>query len=197
MVIDGDMTRTHGRRVSPEEYFSIYGNAGFNLFRFSQQNCSFQLYDDLDNYRIAESIATDKLLSLAREKGFRVMFGFFGSGLRPENRYIMLGNAPSDLENIKKEKRFIDYCIARWGVYTDFWELLNECKASDEWTTLMANYVRSIDPYRKSISTSWEKPYLKAIDIDSPHWYESESELQSDLRVKQQAEKWKQEGLNP
>ena len=212
MVIDGEgRTDNAGRRISQEEYFSIYGQAGFNLFRFSQQNCSYPLLDDLDHYREAESIATDKLLSLARKHGFRVMFGFFGFyrswlyGSRPVrifNRILqsVLGvqvERPIHYENheiLSKEKRFIDYAVARWGVYVDFWELLNEREASDTWTTLIANYVRSVDPDRKPISTSWEKPHLAAIDINAPHWYESESELQSDLRVVEKASEWKAAG---
>jgi hypothetical protein len=95
---------------------------------------------------------------------------------------------------VEKEKRFVAYCIARWGVYADFWELLNERKASDQWTTLMADYVRSIDPDRKPISTSWERAELPAIDINAPHWYEGENELNSDLRWTQLASKWKQTG---
>ena len=86
------------------------------------------------------------------------------------------------------------YCVARWGVYADFWELLNERKASDQWTTLMADYVRSVDPDHKPVSTSWEKANLPAIDINAPHWYESENELSSDLRLQQLASKWKQFG---
>jgi hypothetical protein len=97
----------------------------------------------------------------------------------------------TDEQIIAKEKRFIEYCVARWGVYADFWELLNEREASVEWTTMMADYVRSIDPDRKPISTSWEKPHLSAIDINAPHWYESESEFKSDLRVQEQAAQWK------
>jgi len=212
MVIDGEgRTDNAGRRISQEEYFSIYGQAGFNLFRFSQQNCSHPIFDDLDHYREAESVATDKLLSLARKHGFRVMFGFFGfyrtwlyesRPMRIINRILerAMGvqlERPIHYENqekLLKEKRFIDYAVARWGVYVDFWELLNEREASDEWTTLIANYVRSVDPDRKPISTSWEKPNLPAIDINAPHWYESESELQSDLRVVEQASNWKAAG---
>ncbi len=221
---DGEERRDNGRRISVEDYFSVYGQAGFNLLRFSQKNCSYVLYDDLDHYRKDESIATDKLLSLARKHGFRVMFGFFGfhGKHRQGNRlqrvlkriihktqriiHKTLGMgarwfqgveaimAPNDHETIAKEKRFINYAVARWGVYVDFWELLNERKASDEWTTQMADYVRSVDPERKPISTSWRKPYLPAIDINSPHWYESESELDSDLRVQRAAAKWKRAG---
>jgi hypothetical protein len=212
-AIDGEGRTDHaGRRISQEEYFSIYGQAGFNLFRFSQQNCSYPLFDDLDHYREAESIATDQLLSLARKHGFRVMFGIFGfypsrpdersRSVRIVNRILqsVLGiqseppiNDESD-EILSKEKRFIDYAVARWGVYVDFWELLNEREASDKWTTLIANHVRSVDPDQKPISTSWEKPHLSAIDINAPHWYESESELKSDLRVVEQASEWKTAG---
>jgi hypothetical protein len=76
----------------------------------------------------------------------------------------------------------------------DFWELLNERHASDEWASTMADHVRSIDPDRKLISTSWEMPSLSAIDINVPHWSESESELQSDRRVQEVATEWKQAG---
>ena len=210
-AIDGEKREDRARQVSPEEYFAIYGQAGFNLFRFSQDNCSYPLYDNLDHYREAECLVTDELLLLARKHGLRVMFGFFGfHGNRSgENRPVgflrrivqkVLGSQEEAIINhgndkiVAKERRFIDYCVARWGVYVDFWELLNERKASDEWTALMADYVRSIDPDRRPISTSWEKPHLSAIDINAPHWYESESEFKSDLRVQEQAAQWKKAG---
>jgi uncharacterized protein DUF5060 len=211
LVVDGEDRKHPGRRVSPDAYFSLYGQAGFNLLRFSQKNCSYSLMDDLGHYRVTESIATDDLLSSARKNGFRVMFGFFGfygkqqSDVRALNLLERAMNnalgrpteaieTPENHELVEKEKRFVAYCVARWGVYADFWELLNERKASDEWTTLMAEYVRSIDPDRKPIGTSWEKPMLPAIDINTPHWYESENELTSDLRWQQLAGKWKQYG---
>jgi hypothetical protein len=209
--IDGKDRQHPGPRITWDEYFSIYGQAGFNLFRFSQKNCSYSLVDDLDHYRKAESILTDELLSLANKHGFRVMFGFFGihgnwpsdNGAvrvlkRTMNKVFGIQEealwTPDDRELIGKEERFIDYCIARWGVYADFWELLNEREASDQWTTVMAEHVHSVDPDHKPISTSWEKPDLPVIDINAPHWYESESELSSDLRVQQEAVKWKQTG---
>jgi len=53
LVIDGEGRAQPGRTVSIEEYFAIYGQSGFNLLRFSQQNCSYSLMDDLDHYRVA------------------------------------------------------------------------------------------------------------------------------------------------
>jgi hypothetical protein len=208
------------RKVSVDEYFSIYNQAGFNLLRFSQNNCSYRLFDDLDEYREAEMKATDELLLLARKHGLRVMFGFFGfyhtrtlhggyvqnlqwfvqkvfakvfgSRLHPSENEIRSDTVSPQV--IVKEKQFIAYCIARWGVYVDFWQLLNERDASDEWTSMMADHVRSLDPDRKPISTSQPKPSLSAIDINTPHWSESESELQSDRRVQEVATEWKQTG---
>lgn len=211
MFVDGDTGRSNPTKVTAAEYLAIYGQGGLNLLRFSQKNCSFSLYDDLDHYRVEESISTDKLLSMARMNGFRIMFGFFGYHGTSDNRNTLAGilqrildgspgpreealNDPENVEILSKEKRFVDYCISRWGVYVDIWELLNERKASDEWTTMMADYVRSVDPDCKPISTSWAKPHLVSIDINAPHWYESENELQSDLRVVEQATKWKQAG---
>ena len=210
-AIDGEDRDHPGRGISWDDYFSLYGQAGFNLFRFSQNNCSYSLLDDLDHYRVMQSMLTDGLLSSAREHGFRVMFGFFGiHGNWPsDNRTVrvfertmnrVLGRHveallyPEDRELVRKEERFVEYCIARWGVYTDFWELVNERQASDKWTTMMAEYTRSADPDHKPISTSWEKPELPAIDINAPHWYESEDDLSSDLRVQEQAAKWKPPG---
>ncbi len=209
--IDGEDRNHPGRGISWDDYFSLYRQSGFNLFRFSQKNCSYSLLEDLDHYRVTESMLTDRLLSSAREHGFRVMFGFFGiHGNWPSDnrtvrvfertmnqvlgRHVEAISHPEDQEVVRKEERFIEYCIARWGVYVDFWELLNERQASDKWTTTMAEYTRSTDPDHKPISTSWEKPELPAIDINAPHWYETEEELSSDVRVQEQAAKWKRAG---
>ena len=44
-------------------------------------------------------------------------------------------------------------------------------------TRSMIPYLKSIDPYHKPITTSWERPELEGIDINAPHWYGSEDEL--------------------
>jgi hypothetical protein len=210
--IDGEGRSGPRRDVSIDDYFRIYGEAGFNLFRFSQRNNTDALFDDLDHYSERESIFVDHLLDTARRHGMRIFFGFFGSyglwtapspyerwihrmfswvlGLRPEEAI----NRPGDSATVGKEERFVRYSIARWSAYADFWELLNERVASDQWTSRMAAYVHRVDPDHKPVSTSWEKPELREIDIDAPHWYESEKESDSDLRVRQEAEKWKRFG---
>jgi hypothetical protein len=58
----------------------------------------------------------------------------------------------------------------------------------------MAKHVQSVDPDQKPVSISWEKPHLPEIAINTPHWYESEKESDSDLRVREQTTKWKEFG---
>lgn len=210
--IDGESRTGPLRNVSIEDYFRIYGQAGFNLFRFSQRNATYPIFDDLDRYRERESIFTDRLLRAARQNGVRVMFGFFGYydtyaegdlvWMRRMHRLLSLQyflpeealNRPYDARTMAKEKRFIRYSVARWGAYADFWELLNERKASPAWTEAMATYTHSIDPDRKPVSTSWETPVVREIDIVAPHWYQSENESDSDIAVLQVASKSKRAG---
>jgi hypothetical protein len=206
--VDGEERGGSARGLSAQQYFDLYGQAGFNLLRFSQRNCSYLTYDDLDHYSLAGSLATDQLLQTARANGFRVMFGFFGyhaawnhgttaqravGYLREKLGFLDEAiSSGRDSNTLHREERFVDYCIARWGVYADFWELLNERQASDEWTRVMAAHVQSVDPDGKPIATSWEKPQVAGIGINAPHWYTEESEKDSDLRVAEVAAKWKQ-----
>ena len=83
------------------------------------------------------------------------------------------------------------FVVDRYGAYVDFWELVNEATVSDEWYRQIAQYVRQIDPYQHPISTSWEKPNIAAIDISSPHWYQTESEFASDVETWQKFQAWK------
>jgi len=207
-VIDGEGRSDLPHAVTISQYFTIYGQAGFNLLRFSQRNCSFPLYSDLDHYLQIESLATDELIATARQSGFRVMFGIFGyhglwySGNYPGKVLHFLRGKLGMLDEgvggrsgpVEKEKRFIDYCVARWGVYVDFWELLNERQATDSWTASMAAYTRTTDPEHHPVATSWEKPSLPEIAINAPHWYTSEKETESDDVTVQRARDWKRFG---
>jgi len=93
-----------------------------------------------------------------------------------------------------KVKRILKYSVDRWGAYVDFWELLNEQKASDGWYRIMIPYLKSIDPYQKPIATSWERPELEGIDISAPHWYGREDELASDQVTAEHARQSKHAG---
>jgi hypothetical protein len=168
-------------------FFRTFGQCGFNLYRFSQKNCSYDLYRDLDHYLAPEGIMTDELLQYARKYGFRIFYGLFGY-------QKVFNDEPNNTEGLAKVKRFIKYSVDRWGAYVDFWEFLNEQHADDRWYEIMVPYLRSIDPYHHPITTSWERPYLKGIEINAPHWYQREDELKSDQVTAARANGWKKHG---
>ncbi|MEI6876552.1 MAG: hypothetical protein WCL50_15650 [Spirochaetota bacterium] len=97
-------------------------------------------------------------------------------------------------EEIEKVKRLIKYSVDRWGAYADIWELLNEQKADTAWFQAVVPYLKSIDPYGKPISTSWERPEIAGIDINSPHSYKSEPDVESDRLVAGWASSFKKRG---
>jgi hypothetical protein len=58
----------------------------------------------------------------------------------------------------------------------------------------MVPYLRSIDPYGHPITTSWQRPQLEGIEVNAPHWYQNEPELNSDGITAQRARSWKAQG---
>merc|ERR1712216_271189 len=69
---------------------------------------------------------------------------------------------------------YLDFVVARWGAQTDVWSLLNEQRATTPWLQWMAQYLRSIDPYKHPISSSWnDHLQLPEIEMNSVHWYYS------------------------
>jgi len=165
-------------------YFRYFSRCGFNLYRFSQQNCSFGLNHNLEKYLVQESIMTDELLTCARKYGFSIFYGIFGF-------QKAFNNDPYNEANMAKVKRFIKYSVDRWGAYVDFWELFNEQRADDHWYEITIPYLKSIDPYHHPVTTSWERPELAGIEINAPHWYQRENELQSDAITASRAKNWK------
>jgi len=168
-------------------YARRHSRAGFNLYRFSQRNNTHDLYRDLDHYLVQEGVMTDEILQHLRNYGFRIMYGLFGY-------QKVFNDEPDNAEGMAKVKQFVKYSVDRWGAYVDIWEFLNEQEAADGWYEIMIPYLRSIDPYRHPITTSWERPELDGIDINAPHWYENENELRSDKETVSRANKWKQHG---
>ncbi|HLB74283.1 MAG TPA: molybdopterin-binding protein, partial [Sedimentisphaerales bacterium] len=168
-------------------FFRCFSKCGFNLYRYSQQNCSFPLNHDLNKYLVQEGVMTDELLCYARKYGFGIFYGIFGF-------QQVFNNEAGSEENMAKVKRFIKYSVDRWGAYVDFWEFLNEQKADDKWYEITIPYLQSIDPYHHPITTSWERPELAGIEINAPHWYQRENELESDAVTASRAADWKKHG---
>lgn len=185
--------KVYGSITDLDTYLKAYGagGAGFNLFRWSVDNFSFKLWEEIsekgNRYRVKEGIWGDRLAVALKENGFRIWMTFFGF-----NPPFIEGSG--NQEKREAIQRYVDYVVARYGPYVDIWELTNEVEISNEWVSFTANYLRLSDPYDHPITTSWEKPELDEIDINAPHWYEKESEFASDLRVSQEIKNAKQWG---
>jgi len=147
-------------------YFRAFSQAGFDLYRFSQRNCSYPVYGDLDEILLQEAIMADELLEYARKYGLRMLYGLLGN-----TRVLEAPPLPDNPMTLVRVKRFIKYSVDRWAAMVDFWELLNEKTAHEDWLTILVPYIRSIDPYKHPISTNWQRPDFEGIDINTPHWF--------------------------
>ena len=158
--------------VNADCYFGRHARAGFNLWRFSPNNFSIKVFS-LDHVDYKEAMMVDEMMRMLRKYDIRFFYGIFGFTRASNDR-------ADDAQAMAKVKRMVKYSVDRWGAYVDFWELLNEQKASDEWYRVVVPYLKSIDPYHKPVATSWQRPELDCIDVNAPHWYGNEDELSSD-----------------
>ena len=169
---------TPPRWTSLEPYLTTYAAAGFDLFRWGPDNCSFGLYERIDPagnvYSLQGGAYADQLMASLRRHGFRVEFGLFGS----HPPFATGAATPADLAAVE---RYVRYVVDRYGAWVDFWELTNEATVPTAWITTVAGYLRRVDPYRHPIGTSWSRPDLPVIDFGTDHWYQTEPELDSDL----------------
>lgn len=164
------------RWTSLEPYLNTFAAAGFNLFRWGPNNCSFGLYDRIgpggNVYSQQGGVYADQLVAALRRHGFRVEFVLFGR--RPP---FPAGDNAAELAAVE---RYVRYVVDRYGASVDFWELMNEATVSTGWYTTIGDYLRRVDPYHHPIGTSWSRPELPQIAFGSDHWYQTEPELDSD-----------------
>jgi len=173
-----------GPSMNPQNWdvhFGRHARAGFNLWRFSPHNFSLPVFDIAYDAKVAtpgrvrweQAIMVDEMLRMTRKYGLRNFYGIFGFAKA-------FNQEPDNAAGMAKVKRIVKYSVDRWGALVDLWEVLNEQKASTAWYEQVVAYLKSIDPYRKPVATSWERPELACIDVSAPHWYGRENELSSD-----------------
>ncbi len=180
-----------------ETQVSAFREAGFNLIRLRTASgptlkvCKGDsgIPGDgiCETYLPEISITFDEAVQTLKRTGFRILFCMFG------NTYLE-GELPGQLSN--DNRRLIEYCIARWGAYVDLWELTNEREPGFAWEQQAAGHVHQNDPYDHPVTTSYfPDPSYTAwpgnLDFISPHWYETESEFDSDLEMAGMAAAWK------
>jgi hypothetical protein len=199
----GDCVGDHNRSGSPVDdfyvdtqrtnlasYLTTYHRAGVNLFRWSVDNCAFGLYRSIapagNVYLAREGAWGDEFVRALRSHGFRIYMTIFG--FSPP---FATDPTPDALAAIH---RYVDYVVSRYGAYVDYWELMNEASATTDWYADVSAYLHKVDPYRHPVSTSWERPDLPGVDVNAPHWYETEPESQSDARTWAVINAWKGAG---
>jgi len=172
--------------VGLDTYFAGYGNGTFNLFRWSVGNCAFDLKDSISPdgnvYNAQNGILGDTLVQAIRQNGMRCLFSPFNQG-----------GARDWTEHRAQNKKYIKYCIDRYGAYIDFWDLVNEGTNSDEFLSDIAAFIKANDPYRHPITTSFADYIapivvhdLPALDFTSPHIYDYsyvETEFLADTKI--------------
>ena len=177
----------HGRGVNIDTYLSAYGSAGFNLFRWSVDNCAFRLWDTVaaqgNRYLGREGRWGDDLARRLRLHGFRIYMAIFNRPPFPQDT--------DETARLRAAARYARYVVNRYGAFVNFWELMNESDATDGRYAAVTRAIRAADPYRHLVSTNWEKPALPGIDVISPHWYAREDEFESDLATIRQIDRWR------
>ena len=168
------------------QYLIAYGDvAGFNLYRFSDGNCAYSNIRSItasrNDYDTLHCRWTDTLFSALRQHGFRIYMTFLASPI----------GSSSDAPTMAAVKRYVQFCIDRYGPLVDFWELTNESTPDSLWVSEVAGYIHAHDPYHHLVSVSWEQPNHPAIDIISPHWYGREDVLSSDQRTADEINQYK------
>jgi outer membrane protein assembly factor BamB len=174
------------KTVDLDSYLKTYGKngAGFNMFRWGAENCTFRLwYFNADprapqRFLDREGIWADMLMKKLKENGFHIWFSIFNTGpVSTETKPAVM------MKDIHVLDPYLEYVVARYGAYVDVWELLNESGATDEWVSYVVNYIHAIDPYHHLITINWQKPKLPGIDITSPHWYQTDPLSVADLAI--------------
>lgn len=177
-------------RVALDYYLRTFAAAGFNLYRITPNNVMFPAFTTIstsgNTYEDGNGKHMDVLVRQLRYHGFAIMWGHFHfSGLTyPDG---------DDANENNAIKRYYDYVMARWGWAIDIWdqnELQGAGAPTDLFYEVMIPYLKSIDPFNRIIAGNDEaydeyfaRPDLDDVTAVTPHWYETESELESDERT--------------
>lgn len=165
--------------ITLTDYIATYGpmGAGFNMFRWNPENASNALWRDFGFptvYFVSDGKIADKFLETLKDNDIHVWSTFF------YNMPFRFSNDPNQIYLIDS---YIKYVVARYGVYTDIWELANEITIPEGLMTTLRNEIELSDYLHHPISTTSEDQIFDKADIIAPHWYESEDIGQSDIKT--------------
>ena len=173
-------------------------------------------FEGLRKYHQGNSFYQDWLFDFCAEKGIFVMLalqhhGPVSSQVNPnwnDSPYNMANGGPcqntwdffTNAEALAHTKNRFRYILARWGYSRAIqsWELFNEVNWTDnfqehqteiqDWHADMAAYLKTLDPYNHSVSTSFAALHLDPvvwsnpdIDFTQTHYYHDISNIEKPL----------------
>ncbi|MBC7328090.1 DUF5060 domain-containing protein [bacterium] len=134
-------------------------------------------YQGLGKYALDNAWRVDKLIEMAHKNGIYIMLClgyhgelsdqqlYFGEQRWEFNPYNKKNGGPCEkpgdfwTNEIARKfyKQRLEYIVARWGYSTNIlsYEFWNEVNAPASWVEEMANYVKSIDPFKHLCTTTY------------------------------------------
>lgn len=181
-----------GKTVPVDEYAAIYGSGGrrFNIFRWSVDNASFNLFADGPagtEYLIPEGKFGDQLAAALKRQGYVIWMDPFSWSIPNEQVWSFAAYKYDTYRRLR-------YVMARYGAYVDIWEIVNESHSPDDVIDDVAHYIKRHDPQKRPVSVSWDRPDIPSIDIASIHSYEDEPAEKSDLYITEIVGKYRKYG---
>jgi len=153
-------------------------------------------YQGLGKYALDNAWRVDRLLELAHKNGIHIMLClgyhgevsdqqlYFGEQRWHFSPYNKANGGPCDkpadfwTNEIARKfyKQRLEYIVARWGYSTNIlsFEFWNEVNAPASWVEEMANYMKSIDPYKHLLTTTYGDDAvwsLRNMDYSQIHHY--------------------------
>ena len=191
---DGPNAEGTWRSATPEEWAKAFDGA-VNLVRTqlgqgTRDGCAFSIIPagdkktgvapgPVDRYDTDLSAKLDAAFRVYRPRGMAQMLilfqdmslwgdpaSVFGKG-RDQVSYKSV-TAP----NMPDQERYLRYIVARFGCFTDAWELFNEDSfAPNDYLAHLAKVVRDADPYAHIITTNYARPKEPWCEIVTWHEY--------------------------
>ena len=178
--------------ITIDEYIKTYGpnGSGFNLYRYSIMNANNSLYRDITRppvFSVRDGKMADIFLESLRKNNIHVQLAFF-------HFYVPYMESFTPVEQ-SLLRQYIRYVVARFGAYTDIWEIVNELDLKPKISDFVVNELKNLDFENRPITTSTpdgsEDAEYSGINIISPHWYETEDVYEADTKINEIINRYK------
>jgi len=207
---DGPAAKDRTWRTVPAAEWCKAFDGAVNLVRWqlgagSRAGCALALIPEkgpADRYDTDLAAKMDDLLALQKKHGFsHIMILFqdmslwgsggsaFGGG-RDLKEYKSL-----KAKNLPLQEQYLRYVVARFGCFTDIWELFNEDSwAPNDYLAHLAKVIRAADPYDHIITTNYARPNQPWCEIVTWHEYMGMPAARVDTHVAKEIAKFKSYG---